>query len=129
MDNFEKIFKLIDKDGSGHIDKEEMALFVAQLKALQKDGNFKKDVDGGGIQQIRRMGTQRKINLPSIDSSSKSSVNSRFRKMNTLHASKKPKPRFANSELNLNDHITLRDKDKDLSPIFEADSKSNKFKF
>ena len=27
--NFDKIFKLIDKDGSGQIDKEEMALFVA----------------------------------------------------------------------------------------------------
>jgi Ca2+-binding EF-hand superfamily protein len=29
VDNFEKVFKLIDKDGSGQIDKEEMAMFVA----------------------------------------------------------------------------------------------------
>ena len=39
--NFHKIFKIIDRDNSGQIDKDEMAIFVAQLRALQKEGNFK----------------------------------------------------------------------------------------
>lgn len=50
--NFDKIFKLIDKDGSGQIDKEEMVLFVAQLKAIQKEGNFKREAESTDYKKV-----------------------------------------------------------------------------
>lgn len=43
IERFEKIFKMMDKDGSGCIDKTEMAVFVSQLKAIQTEGNFKQN--------------------------------------------------------------------------------------
>lgn len=32
---------MVDVDDSGFIDREEMTQFVAQLKAMQTEGNFK----------------------------------------------------------------------------------------